>query len=147
DAYHGDPCPAPSLNNSLIKHLLDCPRLAWWNHPRLNPAYSPEPAGRALDLGSVAHKLLFGAGRDIQLIEAADYRTTAARELRDAARAAGRIPVLTEQIKTAADMAGAAKDQLACFRGMESIAGLRVKNVLDNGRKEIGLFWRDESGA
>jgi len=56
EAYHLDPCPQPSLNNSLIRHLLDCPYLAWWNHPKLNPKWEPSPPSRAMDLGSVAHK-------------------------------------------------------------------------------------------
>ncbi|WP_242401117.1 hypothetical protein [Acetobacter okinawensis] len=36
--YHADPCPTPSLSNSVARILLDeSPMHAHFSHPRLNP--------------------------------------------------------------------------------------------------------------
>lgn len=134
--YHADPCPTPSLNNSLIASLLECPRLAWEKHPRLNPAYE-ETGSRDLDLGSVAHALLLGRGKSIVLIDAADYRTNDAKAARDNARAFGKIPVLPEQMAAAEDMQRAAIQQLRDFPDTYG------NPFGDDGKSEVGLFWRD----
>lgn len=96
--YHADPCPEPSLSNSIAKILLDqSPQHAWRAHPRLNPAFAPVEADR-FDLGTAAHALLLeGDGSKIVVIDADDWRTKAAKEGRDAARAAGNVPMLVRQ--------------------------------------------------
>jgi hypothetical protein len=68
---------------------------AWRSHPR-SPFFEPISVGAAADRGSGAHALLFG-GKPIARIEADDYRTTAAREARDKARASGQIPLLAKE--------------------------------------------------
>lgn len=135
DTYHADPAPQPSLNNSTIGPLLRCPALAREQHPRLNPNYQPKESTR-LDLGSVAHRLLFNAGREIEIIDAADYRTNAAREARDAARSAGKLPVLVDQLTAAHEMVTAAKAQIGQFEDLSP-------QELSTGKFEVGLFWQD----
>src|SRR5580692_270517 len=57
EEYHRDPCPEASLSNSIGQKLLEtCPRVAWWNHPRLNPQFV-EDEDTKFDRGTVAHKL------------------------------------------------------------------------------------------
>lgn len=140
--YHADPCEEPSLNNSTIPHLLACPRLAWQQHPRLNPGYEPAQSNR-LDLGDVAHQLLLGAGRGIVELPFSDYRTKDAQKARDEARAAGKTPILTEQLAQANGMVGSLHAQLAEYPEKE------VARYFDpeQGQSEIGLFWFDEAGA
>lgn len=136
--YHSDPCPVPSLNNSTIGPLLECPRLAWQQHPRLNPLFVRKEATR-LDLGNVAHKLLLGRGRGIQVIDAAGYRTKDAQAARDAARGAGLTPVLPDQLANAEAMVAALRAQLREF----SVADGRDAFDLSTGKFEIGLFWQE----
>ena len=95
-AYHADPCEQPSLSSSIAQLLINqSPQHAWLAHPRLNPNYRADrDATRRLDVGSAAHALVLGKGRTIEPIEADDYRTKAARDKRDEARAAGKLPVL-----------------------------------------------------
>ena len=138
--YHADPCPEPSLNNSLIGPLLNsCPATVKHSHPRLNPLYVPKESSR-MDLGTVAHKLLLGRGRDYVALDFDDWRTKAAKEARDAARMAGKVPILVDDLATALNMVSAARSQLARFDGPDPFD-------LSTGKFEVGMFWRDESGV
>ena len=103
--YHADRIlPDVSLNNSVAQVLVDLsPAHAWTAHPRLNPHQKPDRS-RRLDIGSVAHALLLGKSRDIVEIEFPDYRKKEAQEVRDDAYEMGKIPVLTDDLSTAAAM-------------------------------------------
>lgn len=98
DIYHADPCPAPSLSSHTAMNIISKSLLhAWRGHPR-SPVFEPHMLGTAADRGSAAHALLFG-GKAIEPINAEDFRTAAAREGRDRARALGRIPMLQREIE------------------------------------------------
>lgn len=134
-AYDADPCPAPSLNASTAKVMLDrSPRHAWLQHPRLNPKFERDRE-RKFDLGTAAHDLLFNAGRNIAVIEADDYKTKAARLARDAALTAGKMPLTTDQFGDVTNMVNAARPQLAQHRDLIG--------VLDHGQAEAVLIWQD----
>src|SRR6185503_15222345 len=98
DEYHNDPCETPSLSASIAKLLIDkSPMHAHAAHPRFGGEKYESSA--AQDAGTLIHRLLLGAGKDIETIDADDYRTNAAKAARDAAKAAGRIPVLTRVLE------------------------------------------------
>lgn len=104
DAYHADPVPEASLSGSVAIPLVHrSPRHAWWAHPRLNPDCEAKHSDR-MDLGTVAHALLLGVGGEIVTIDAENYTTKKAREERDAAREAGRTPVLKASYEQAEQM-------------------------------------------
>lgn len=109
--YHADPAPAPSLSNSLTKILLSrSAKAAWLAHPRLNPHYV-ESTEDKFDLGTTAHAaLLEGDLSSIAVVRADDWRKKEAKEARDAARAAGKIPLLERQYDDVCGMANAALD-------------------------------------
>lgn len=131
--YHADPCPDPSLTQSIAKTLLDkSPLHAWWRSPRLNPQYV-ESDEKKFDVGTVAHKHLLGRGRDIAVIEADDYRTKAAQTARAEAITAGKSPVLAHQNERAIAMVRAVREQL---RG----AG---PDAFREGQGEVMIAWRD----
>jgi hypothetical protein len=136
DSYHSDPLPTPSLSASLAKILLGkSPRHAWQAHPKLNPDWKPEEDAK-FDFGTVAHKLLLGEGREIVIVEAADWRTKAAQESRDDARTQGKTPILAKDYVTAEAMHKAARGQLAviddCF---DAFTG--------QGQAEAVLAWQE----
>lgn len=138
DEYHADPCPAPSLSNSVAQILLDrSPWHAFHAHPRLNPFYVEDEGSKRLDLGSVAHALLLGAGRLIETIDADDYRTKDAREKRDAARKAGRIPALTADMDRAGTMAEIARKQI------ERVPEIAAMVDSPNAKSETVAVWRE----
>ena len=107
EAYFADPCPAPSLNNSLIDTLLhQSPLHVATRHPRLKGG---EEAAREetqqMCLGSVVHRLALGAGKNYEVLDFDSYRKKEAQEARDAAQAAGRVPILAHSYEAANEMA------------------------------------------
>lgn len=94
-SYHRDDLAgAPHFSRSVAVTLLSkSPLHAWHEHPKLG-GQREEEASDAMDNGSLLHGLLFGSGQEVAVIPCDNYRTKAAQDLRDAARAAGLIPVL-----------------------------------------------------
>src|SRR5436305_14337585 len=85
----------------------ECAAKFLWRSP-WNPLYAPE-AKTEFDLGIAAHLAVLEPERQadsIVLIEAGDYRTTKARDARDAARAAGLVPLLPYQFDIVRAIAG-----------------------------------------
>jgi len=139
DVYHADPAPEPSLSSSVAKILLEqSPRHAWHAHPRLGGGHGDRDNTRAMEVGTVVHKLLLGCGAEVVPIDAEDYRSKAAKEARDAAYAAAKQPILRADMKTAADTAAAVSDQLD---KVDDCAGFGV-----DGAAEVVGIWRDETG-
>lgn len=142
EQYHADPCVHPSLSASLAKKLLPLgsgtgtPRHLWHNHPRLNPEFEREDSDR-FDLGSVFHSLVLGRGQEIEVIDAKDWRTKAAKEQRENALKADRQPVLIEQMKRAERMLAAALPQIEL---REDLA-----KAMSSGEPEIVMIWLEET--
>lgn len=99
--------PGPCLNSSLANRLLDRSEFhAWWKHPALNPEHQAEPPSDLMNRGSAAHAILLeDASHRIDSIPYDDWRTAAAKELRDRSLAAGRIPLLARDAEAAQIMA------------------------------------------
>lgn len=103
--YINDPAPEPSLNASIAHTLLtQTPAHARMAHPRLSPQQDREESSR-LDLGTIAHGLLLeGDDSRVVVIEADDWRTTAAKDERDAARLEGKLPILVKDFDIVSNM-------------------------------------------
>jgi hypothetical protein len=111
--YHADPCIDPSASASICSVIVqERPIHAWTAHPRLNPAFEAEDLAK-YDLGTVAHALMLGQGRDIVVIDAADWKKDATKAARADAVKAGKQPCLVEVFKTAEAMHKAGREQLA----------------------------------
>ncbi|MBX3502831.1 MAG: PD-(D/E)XK nuclease-like domain-containing protein [Alphaproteobacteria bacterium] len=135
-AYHADPCPEPSLSASIAKMLVSqSPLHAWTAHPRLNPAWQSDESSKAQDIGSAAHALLLGVGRGMEVIKFKDYRSNAAKDARDAAREAGKVPVLEDDAGDVRAMVLSARQQLAAHE---------VGDVFDGCMAEQTMVWRDD---
>lgn len=133
DEYHADPCDTPSLSASIATTLVTrSPLHAWSEHPRLG-GRGKSPT-RAMDLGTVVHALVLGAGRQYARIDCADYRTKAAQEARDDARANGLVPILARELESALGAAGAIKDRLRNEHG-----------IVLAGSSEIAVTWTEQS--
>lgn len=135
--YHADPCPAPSLSSSIARILLSqSPRHAWFAHSRLNPAYRREES-EAFDLGTAAHAYLLEGKSSFEVIEAPDWRTKAAKEARDQARAIGKTPILAHRWAAVREMATQAEISL---RDVEQPIPLDV----ETGTPEQTLIWEHD---
>lgn len=97
DWYHADPCLTPSLSSGVLRRLINgTPAHAYVAHPRLGGGNDDRSTPRT-DFGSAAHRYVLGRGADVEVLTYADYRTNAAKAARDAAEAAGKIPLLMEK--------------------------------------------------
>lgn len=134
DQYHADPCPQPSLSSSIINVLrTESPQHAWWAHPKLNQQMAERDGATKLDIGSVIHKLVLEAGRDIAVLNFNDYRGGKAQEAREEARAAGLIPVLAHHHESAKLVAAPLQ------RAAEEITGMPISHCL----REVVVLWQD----
>jgi hypothetical protein len=141
ESYQRDPCPEPSLSSGIAHRLVtQSPLHAWHAHPRLNPSYEFEEA-TAFDLGSCSHALLLEGEESIQVIEADDWRTKAAKEARAKARFEGKIPVLAAKMEACRAMASIARKALAdCQDGAIDLGKGKAERVL--AWREAGIWCR-----
>jgi hypothetical protein len=125
DEYHADPCPIPSLSSSIAKIILEqSPLHAWHCHPRLNEEMDADSdPTRPKEIGTAAHKLILGRGRDVHIIEAADYKSSSAKMERVVAARDGRAPILRSDYEKAKAIAQAVADQIGSIEGCEGFAG------------------------
>ena len=137
EEYQGDPVIEPSLSRSIIKNLIyDTPAHAWINHPRLNPNYQNKE-NEKFDLGTATHSLLLEGNDNLTIIEADDWRTKAAKELRDQARENGKTPLLTSQYEETLIMVNVAEQQII------ECSELGITNLQTNGDIELSYVWKE----
>ena len=143
DVYHADPVPGGSLSHTGARDLLppSCPAKYLHNRKHGRPPKSE------YDLGHAAHRYVLGTGAALQLIDiryddkhkrageiVTDYKTGAAQEARDAARAAGKVPVLAHPLADVERMVAKLREHPLASR------------LLDPERCEFeqSVFWRDD---
>jgi hypothetical protein len=131
--YLADPVVDPSLNNSTAKVLLELsPAHAFAMHPRLGAA--PDVSGdssEAQDVGHVAHQMFLHGESAVRIINVTDFRTNAAKRLRDEAINEGRIPLKAERYD-------------AVRRVVDALEQFRIKTgAFTEGKPEQTLVWRE----
>lgn len=135
--YHADPCPEPSLSASMAGLLLGrSPLHAWHAHPKLNPDFKPGASTTAQEEGTALHALILENRDAICVIDAPDFKKKAAQEERDAARAAGLIPILVDRWEELEAVPRAVRRQLATHQ---------ASGVFADGRPEVALIWQEET--
>jgi hypothetical protein len=119
--------PGGSLSSSGARKLLppSCPALYRWERDH------PQPR-RHFELGSAAHRMVLGLGAEWALLDYPDYRTKAAQQARDAARAAGAVPILGPEYEQIQAMAAAIR--------AHPFAGA-LFDPERGGNAEQSLFW------
>lgn len=135
DAYVGDTLtPSPSLSSGIAHTIVaQSPLHAFTDHPRLNPHHvSVEKT--VFDIGTAAHEALLQGLDRCEVIDAPDWRTKDAKEAREAARAAGKLPLLTKHYAPLETMVETAKAYLA----RTELAGLFA-----DGEPEATIIWQE----
>lgn len=137
--YHADKlCDGPTLSaHTAITLAEDCPKRAWFEHPRLGASKAYE-ASEDQEEGSLINDILLGVtgpGKFVG-IEANDFRTKAAQTARDEARAAGKIPLLVKKYERLSN---------ACDRIKENL--LREGVDFSQCATEQALLWTAESAG
>jgi hypothetical protein len=131
----------PGIHEMSIGEYLALPALSSGTAHRVlsqSPAHAlyarTEPTDQ-MDFGSLAHKLLLeDTEAGLCIVEADDWRTKAAKELRDSAREDNLIPVLSKHMPAVRAMVKAARE----FVAQSEIAG-----VFDSGKPELSVLWQD----
>jgi PDDEXK-like uncharacterized protein DUF3799 len=138
DAYHADPAETPSLSASIARILCSSsPAHARAAHPRLNPEYEREEADK-FDLGTAAHALLLQGEQIVHVVDAPDWKKQDARNERNAARLAGKVPMLPDQWERVQAMVAATAARLAALD--------TAPPPFTDGKPEQTLIW-EENGV
>lgn len=149
-AYFDDPCPEPSLTQSIAKVMIEySPAHARLEHPRLVAAtgfnglvaaIQEDDAGEKYDadkaIGSAAHAILTGRGRDLAVGDFDAWRGNEPKEFKAAALKAGKIIVLRKHFERAHEMVQLAREQL---HGTDHEAAFAP----GEGDGEIVIAWRE----
>lgn len=134
--YQADPCPEPSLSSHVAALLIArSPLHAWHAHPRLNPNYT-EKESEKFDIGAAAHALLLEGEDRMAPLPFDDWRKKDAREARDAARNAGKYPVLQHRYDDVRRMRDVAVKAIA---GNKDFSGM----TLADGKPEQTMIWKE----
>jgi len=148
--YHKLPGLSPSLANTMLTSCQEIARDKYERNIEDDRVDDEEEDGdeeravdpqkqKRLDRGDVMHALTLGVGKNIEVILSADlgkggkYTTTRSKELRDSARAAGKIPVKEPDMIVYRRTVDAIRARLA-----------GAGHVLD-GRSEIAIEWWERS--
>jgi hypothetical protein len=141
EEYLADPCDKPSLSRSTIIDLLDSPARAWFNHPRLNPNPPERKAKNEFDIGSATHDILLHGEGAVCVIEGfTDWRKDAAKERRDTAYSAHKIPLLEHQFVEVNNMVKAAA------KAIRECPELQIDDLQAEGRSEQTYIWQEVNG-
>lgn len=133
--YHRDPLPTPSLSPSIARTLvMESAAHAWLRHPKLGG--TPSEATASTKRGELMHRLLLGAGADLVVVDADDFKKKVAQEARDAALDAGKIPVLRHVLADAEEATEKVRKNLA------------DQGIVLAGKSEHAMAWaeKDENG-
>lgn len=120
--YHSD---RESLSSSGARTLLAEGGPAKFRH-------APRVEKNEYDFGHVAHALILGEGSTIVIVDADDWRTKAAKEAREVARADGKVAVLRKTYQQGEQLAQAAKTH-------------ELGEILfAEGTPEQSVYWHDD---
>jgi hypothetical protein len=112
--------------------LTASPLHAWQEHPRLG-ALGTFEANEA-DIGSAAHDLFLHGEERIVVVDADSWRTNKAKDERDAARAAGKIPMLAIKMPAVNAMA---------LRAHRFIEQSQFDGIFERGAAERTIVWKE----
>lgn len=115
----------PGLSASGMKQLLDSPAKFYWLQS------NPQPHKDVFDFGSAAHRLVLGAGPDLEVVEFDNWMTKAAKEARTAARDEGKTPILAKDYKIVQAMADTLSEHTHAMELLDP----------DLGKPEQSVFW------
>ncbi|HZP86631.1 MAG TPA: PD-(D/E)XK nuclease-like domain-containing protein [Burkholderiales bacterium] len=144
ETYHKDPCDEsiPSLS-ATTAHIIESKSClhAWTNHPRhKSPDDEDEEPEDDKDTkarvnGKLIHRLVLGKGEELVVVEADSWRTKAAREQRDEAKAAGKLPVLVTKLDELTIAADFIRE------------GFRREGFDLTGASEVPVMWYERGAA
>lgn len=138
--YHADPAITPSASSGVLRTLVQrSPEHAWMTHPRLNMVRKDKSSTEAMNRGTILHALVLNTPHPHRVLHVADYRSAAARDQRDAALAAGLIPVKADDMEELEDVASAIRSRLLALPEVWSA----MQAAISEGMSEATLIWQE----
>lgn len=132
DKYHADPTEQKnSLSSTMAKEILKSPA-----HLRYMMDNPPEPKP-VFDFGSLVHSQVLGIGAEVELIPFKTYHSQKAKDARDRAYNAGKIPFKEHEWPDVENVVNAVKDH--------EIAGQLFSGDSEK-HAEISMFAQHDSG-
>lgn len=122
ELYHSD---RGSLSSSGARTILAEGGPAKFRH-------APRVEKKEYDYGHVCHALILGEGSTIVIVDADDWRTKAAKEIREVARADGKVAVLRKTYQQGEALAQAAKTHAL------------GEVLFAEGAPEQSVYWHDD---
>lgn len=135
--YFDDPCPEPSLTQSLCKIILDqSPLHAKFAHPRLGTKFdNSEDYEKNMAIGNAIHAILLGRGKHVAVGNFNDWRTKASQEWKTAALEAGETPILAKHWDRA---------DFACRSIRKQLDTIPGHKPLTDGESEVVIAWKEQ---
>lgn len=137
--YFADPCPQPSLTQSICKVLLDqSPLHARCEHPRFAEAHEDddeEKYEKVKAIGNAAHSILIGRGKELAIGKWPDWKTKEARAFKSEQSKNGKTPILEKHSAIAVSMVRAARRQLDASGWNEAFT---------DGHGEVVAAWQED---
>jgi hypothetical protein len=133
DAYYADGlCDGIATLNQSSAHLMlsRSPKHAWAAHPLLGGRR--RKASSEMTLGTILDEVLLGGERGLEVIECDAFRTNAAKAARDAALAAGKVPVKSGDMAEYREIAERTRKNLY-YAGVE----------LDEFERQVLVLWTE----
>lgn len=123
-----------AFSASLAHTLLEQSPFHAWHRSPWNPDAVREDSNEA-DIGTYAHAMLLEGGHaGLVVVDAKDWRTNAAKEEREAARAAGKLAILAHKVSAVEAMVEAARVYLAASE---------LRGVFESGAAEQTILWQE----
>ena len=143
----------PAVSAGVARLVVDeCPFSGWWCSP-FNPARTPDPTKHS-DIGTLLHSIVLEGNHDgIVIIDPAHHpaektgaipegwTNKSIRAARDAARDAGKIPVLLDTMSNVDVAVDAIEAYIASLRGGEPAV---FKAFGPEGKSELTMVWIDD---
>ena len=132
---------APGLSAGVLTTLLDeCPAAALFAYESRG---GNGDADDGSDAGSIGHSILLEQSEAcVAVIEADDWRTKAAKEAREIARASGKTPILAHKLPIIRAMVKSAGDFISELRAEEPAVWAAFQP--DGGKSEVTVLWDDD---
>lgn len=144
NVYFSDPCPVPSLTQSIAKIICDqSPLHAWHAHPCLGgDPLEPETYDKTKAIGNAAHAILIGRGKDVTVLDYNDFRTKGAQEARQAVEEQGAVAILKKHHIDAERLVAAVRTQISGIKGCENAFAVGHGEVVLAAEIEPGIWLR-----
>lgn len=123
------PLLSPSIAHTLVSRS---PLHAWQQHYLLGGAGVVDESTDAQERGKILDRMLFGAGPELVMVDAKDWRTNVAKEAREIAREQGKLAVLVGKFDTYKAIIAAAK------------AKMEAKGIHLTGQSQQRLLWTSD---